>query len=173
MIGDPIPPPGAPVTTPPEIHGVEPEQAFLATLEDPFARVSWEDVLTSADEFVTDFPWCAEVVERHVGGVAGPVSVLLYRIVPTGDADEWLWVAVGDAPPAVIVADGAPTPAHAVAAYCRQMSRWVEGVRAGAPLDETWPVLTPDGRTLLEPTPETADLVDERLALIRAAPDPA
>ena len=95
--------------------------------------------------------------------------MLLVRIVPDGDASEWQWVVVGDASPLVMDGSRASAPACAALAYCAEVERWVGAVRAGDPLDGIWPLLSADGRLLLEPTPEAADLVEERLARIRDA----
>ncbi len=154
------------MTLPPGIDGVTPVDELPAGPADS-SRASWEEDLALGDTFASELPWCGRIVERHVGCHAGPVSIRLYRIEPTRGADEWFWIAVGHASPAIIPLHGVPTPACAAAAYCREMDRWVAAVRDGRPLDGVWPLLTADGRGLLEPTPETADVVEERVAFMR------
>ena len=157
------------MSAPPGIAGTAPAEAFLAGLADGDERARWEADLALADAFISRFGWCAGIAERHVGAEAGPVSVVLLRIAPEGDADEWHWVVVGDASPLVMDATRAAAPACAALVYCAEVERWVAAVRAGDPLDDVWPLLAADGRRLLEPTPEAADLVEERIARIREA----
>jgi hypothetical protein len=58
------------------------------------------------------------------------VAVLLVKITPTReDVDEWLWVVVGDLPPAYLVADDAPGPAAALRAYISSVTRGDRGLR--------------------------------------------
>ena len=157
------------MSAPPGIAGTTPPEAFLPGLADDDERSRWEADLALADAFVSRFGWCAGIVERHVGGDAGPVSVVLLRIAPEGEGGEWHWVLVGDAAPFVMAAARARAPACAALVYCAEIERWVAAVRAGDPLDDVWPLLAADGRLLLEPTPEAADLVEERIARIREA----
>jgi hypothetical protein len=70
--------------------------------------------------------------------------------------DEWLWVVVGDLPPAYLVADGNPTWQEALAGYIDEMRRWVDAAMAGAPVDDLIPVNTP-------PTAEYAEMLGSRL----------
>jgi hypothetical protein len=99
--------------------------------------------------------------------VGGVVVVLLFRIVPAReDVDEWLWVVVGDVPPAYLVTDDAPNPASALDGYIGEMERWVAAVRAGQPVDDLIPVGTVDGAAQLEPTVERADEIESRLRFL-------
>ena len=155
------------MTPPPGIDGTRPADEVLAELSDPGEAARWQADLALADAFIGRFGWCDGVRERHVGCAAGPVSVFLHRVTPLGGAPEWHWVVVGDGPPIVLDAADAPAPACALVAYCHGLERWAGTVRAGGPLDDTWPLLTADGLGLLEPTPEAADLIMERVAAIR------
>lgn len=157
------------MSAPTGITGTAPAETFLAGLADGDERARWEADLALADAFISRFGWCAGIAERHVGAGIGPVSVVLLRIVPEGDAGEWHWIVVGDASPLVMDADRADAPACAALVYCAEVARWVAAVRAGDPLDDVWPLLAADGRRLLEPTPEAADLVEERITRVREA----
>ena len=119
------------------------------------------DMFQKARRFVTSFTWCAAVEEEYYGfGVGGVVAVFLFRITRAQpDVDEWLWVVVGDIPPAYLVTDDAPNPACALAGYIREMSRWVHAVRRGRPTSELIPVNA-------RPTNEFADLLDSRLRFL-------
>lgn len=119
--------------------------------------------------YLSSFDWCREVVECHVGDIAigGVVVVLLLKIEPAHeDVDEWLWVIIGDLPPAYLVTDDAPNPAAALDGYVGEMERWVAAVKAGDPLDNVIPVETSGDAEPLEPTPELANEVARRLRFL-------
>lgn len=155
------------MTPPSGIEGTRPAEAVLSDPSGSGEAARWEADLAFADAFIARFGWCDGIRERHIGLAAGPVSAVLYRIAPAGEAGEWHWLVTGDAPPLVIEAAGPTSPASALAAYCRELDRWSTAVRAGAPLDGVPPLLTADGLGLLEPTPEAADLIEERVGEIR------
>jgi hypothetical protein len=128
-----------------------------------------KEMIERGKSYLSSFEWCGEVVECHVGDIAvgGVVVVLLLRIVPTQeDVDEWLWVIVGDLPPAYVVTDDSPNAAAALDRYIGEMERWVAAVKAGEPLDDVIPVETSGGAEPLEPTPERADDVARRLRFL-------
>jgi hypothetical protein len=89
---------------------------------------------------------------------------LLCRIVPAEEAvDEWLWVVVGDLPPAYIVTDNARDTPSALDAYTGEMERWIEAVRKGQSVADLIPVLTADGSEVIDPTIEYAADLGTRL----------
>ena len=60
------------------------------------------------------------------------MAIFLFRIEPSRpDVAEWLWVVVGDLPPAYIVIDDCKTPSKALAAYVAEVSKWVELAKYG------------------------------------------
>ncbi len=119
--------------------------------------------------YLLSFDWCRDVVECYVGDIAvgSIVAVLLFRIdAARDDVDEWLWVVVGDIPPAYLVVDDAPNPASALEGYVYEMERWVAAVRAGEHVDGLIPVETVGGATRLQPTTERADELESRLRFL-------
>ena len=88
------------------------------------------------------------------------VAVFLFEIVPTAkDVDTFLWVVVGDVPPAYLVTDDSRTPREAMRAYVDEMREWVDAVRNGGAIDDVIPVKVP-------PTREWADRLAGRLDLL-------
>jgi hypothetical protein len=86
--------------------------------------------------------------------------VFLFKIMPaTADADEWLWVIVGDLPSAYIVTDDARNPAAALDAYIGEMERWASAAEGGQSVENLIPVDVP-------PTPENAKRLRKRLAFL-------
>lgn len=76
-----------------------------------------------------------------------------------GDVDHWVWVLVGDIPPAYITCEDAKTPYEAIDGYVGAMEEWVQAARDGASVAELIPVNVPA-------TPANAALLDSRLKFI-------
>jgi len=87
--------------------------------EDAEDRRLFEAMTEAARGFVESFDWCRGIREEYIGiAVPGIVGVYLFRIGPTDPGvDEWIWVIVGDLPPAYITTDEAPNPAAALDGY--------------------------------------------------------
>lgn len=136
--------------------------------EDDTDRAMIDEMLQMARRFLEDFRWCRAVGEMFVGqAIGGVVGVFLFRIEPAQeDVDEWLWVVVGDIPPAYLVTDDAPTPVDALRSYIELMGEWVDAVKNDRPVDELIPVATADGQYLLETTEETAAMLSSRLEFL-------
>jgi hypothetical protein len=133
--------------------------------EDETDHALIQEMLETARRFLEDFRWCRRVRETFVGqAIGGVVGVFLFRIEPAGQGiDEWLWVIVGDLPPAYLVTDDSRTPAEALKTYIELVEEWVEAVQHGRPVDKLIPVATADGRDLVEETPENARMLKSRL----------
>jgi hypothetical protein len=61
-----------------------------------------------AKRYISSFPWCGTVLSSYFGaGVGGIFAVFLFHIRPgRAEIDPWIWVVVGDIPPAYLpVAD--------------------------------------------------------------------
>jgi len=108
--------------------------------------------------YISSFGWCGAVLEYYVGiGVANVIGVFLVHVEPAqSGVDDWLWVVVGDLPPAYLVVDDNPTPTEALESYIVEMRKWVDAVRSGAALDDVIPVNA-------APTTEFAEMLAARL----------
>ncbi|WP_374545526.1 hypothetical protein [Rhodoblastus sp.] len=95
-----------------------------------------------AKAYLESFNWCYKVVAAYFGlGFANLIGIFLFEIIPTSKSvDSLVWVVVGDIPPAYLVVDNAPNPACALDAYIGEMSKWVNAVEAGLPVDNLIPV---------------------------------
>lgn len=120
------------------------------------------DLEDAAINYIRSFAWSGEILEIYDGfQEPGILGVFLMHLRPTQpEVDEWLWVVLGDLPPAYLVADDNPTVAEAVTGYADKMQRWVDAARAGAPVDDLIPVNVP-------PTKEYADMLSSRLSILR------
>lgn len=116
---------------------------------------------SEARTYLESFPWCKSIIKVYFGiGYPGIVAVFLFNIVPSKqNVDEWIWVIVGDIPPAYIVVDDAPNPASALDAYIGEMSLWVNAIKQHKPVDRLIPV---DAAPILE----NANDLETRLSFI-------
>jgi len=115
-----------------------------------------------AREYLEDFRWCTRVVDGWFGqGVGDVFAVFLFKIEPAeAGVDEFLWVIIGDVPPAYLVTDDMPDSESALTVYIELMSEWVDAVREGTSLEGIIPVNAP-------PTREYAEMLSSRLDFLR------
>src|SRR5215470_14422705 len=101
-----------------------------------------------AEQFLSSFDWCKGINKGWFGwGVGGLAAVFLFELSPaTPDVDRFLWVVVGDLPPAYLIVDDSPTPIEALGTYVELMEEWVTAVRAGEPVEDCIPVNSPPTR---------------------------
>lgn len=114
-----------------------------------------------AEAFARSFKWCSSVLETFWGdGIGGIFSVFLIHIRPSrADVDPWIWIMIGDVPPAYLPLTDADSPAEAYRSYMRGMSKWVELARkgrTGTPAEGVPPVNVPS-------TPEWAERINQKL----------
>ncbi len=129
------------------------------------------EMIQRGQRWLAGHAWCERIAETYVGDVAvgGIVVVLLARIVPADDdVDEWLWVVVGDVPPAYLVTDDLPNPASALDTYVNLVREWVDAAAKGEDVSNLMPLqshLRPGEP--LRPTPENAETLRVRLDSIQ------
>jgi len=98
----------------------------------------------SAQQYLQSFDWCCGIEEAYLGfGIGDVISVFLFKIIPTNEVDEWLWVVNGDIPPAYFVTDRAPDPLSAIKVYCELMEEWIKAVQEGSQFNNVFPVGAP------------------------------
>jgi hypothetical protein len=115
-----------------------------------------------AQSYVESFKWCKDVKNVYFGdGYGGIIAVFLFHVEPSQlGVDEWLWIIVGDVPPAYLVLDSAKTPSQALERYLEEMSKWVQLAKLGRTSDEVIPVNVPA-------TLENATNLETRLTTLR------
>jgi hypothetical protein len=98
-----------------------------------------------AQAFIKRFHWCLDIKDVYFGfGVGGVVGVFLIQITPANiEIDEYIWVIVGDLPPAYIVTDDSRNPSEALESYIFEMRQWVNAVEQGNSVEELIPVNAP------------------------------
>lgn len=111
-----------------------------------------------ARNFLSSFEWCQEIKGFYFGsGLGGVFAIFFAHIAPASpEVDEFLWVVVGDIPPAQLVTDDSPNPKKALESYIGEMRRWVALAAEGKTSPEVIPVNVPA-------TPEWAEALGGRL----------
>lgn len=134
---------------------VEWKKYFQAQVE---GKEEMETMRQEAKDFLEFYDWCGDILETYIGMLyLGVVGVFLFKIASTRkDVDEWIWVIVGDLPPAYLTVDECPNPATALDGYVGAMLEWVEVARNGNSVADLIPVNVPA-------TKENADILKTRL----------
>jgi hypothetical protein len=82
------------------------------------------DMAEQAQAYLESYEWCKAIEEAYFGdGIPDVVAVFLFRIEPIrANIDKWLWVIVGDLPPAYLLTRVSKTPSQALQGYIDEMS---------------------------------------------------
>lgn len=118
-------------------------------------------IAQAARDFLLFYNWCGEILQEYVGAhYPGIISMFLFKISPTrSDVDDWVWIIVGDLPPAYLTCDLCPDPTGALEGYIGEMQAWVEAAEHGNSVADLIPVNVPA-------TPERAHLLRSRLRFL-------
>ena len=118
-------------------------------------------LLVEAEREINFYSWHDGIVKSFFGiGVGGIFGVFLFQILPNrDDVDDFVWVVVGDLPPAYITCEDAPNPACALDGYIGAMEEWVAAAKAGESVENLIPVNVPA-------TPENGELLEARLRFL-------
>jgi hypothetical protein len=119
----------------------------------------------AADEYICSFAWCQKVVRSFfAGGVGGMFAIFLFDITPTRpEVGQWIWIVIGDVPPAYLPLEDAKTSMQVFSKYVQGMMKWVQLARQGKqrmPEDGVPPINVPA-------TPEWAEKLEKRIHLLR------
>ena len=146
------------MTNEPDLSTVIPWSEYLEQHQQTSDMASASEMRKRAMEFVRSHKWCRSVERVYVGFIHPDiVAVFLFLIDPSEPGvDEWIWVVVGDLPPAYVASDECPTPATALDGYIGAMDDWVNAVEDGRSVDDLIPVNAP-------PTKEFAHRLNTRL----------
>jgi hypothetical protein len=138
------------------VSGVVPITEMHGDDEDETRRL--RDMEAKARDFITNSNWCDGIRDFYFGdGIGDVVAVFFARITPARPSvDEYVWIVVGDIPPAYLVVDDCPTPKAALEGYIWEMRKWVALAKEGKSSRDVIPVNAPA-------TPESAEMLKSRL----------
>ena len=145
----------------PNLSKVLPWQTLLAAeFDDQEDRECAADYYSRARGYLESHRWCRGIKESYVGMFYSQiVSVSLFKIDPGENIGDWMWVIVGDIPPATLPLAAGENPAMALDVYLGEMQEWVDAVDKGRSVEDLLPVNAP-------PTKEYADMLRGRLEFI-------
>ena len=152
-----------------EARATTPDMSKVGSWEKYAAEVGAEPDLARATQlmerarcYLLRFAWCNAFREAYVGILIEEIfGVFLFRYEPArASVPEWMWVVIGDLPPAYIHCDrDLANPASALDGYMGAMEDWIAAVKEGRSTEGLIPVNAPA-------TLEYAEKLESRLALI-------
>ena len=148
----------APLNDPmPDLDSVEPLSASHPPGQDADFRAAHQ----RARKYLESHKWVSAIEQEYLGAAFnGIIYILLFKIRPAqAGVDSWIWVIVGDIPPAYITCDECKTPAEALDGYIGAMIQWVEAALEGRSVADLIPVNVP-------PTREYAEMLKSRLQFL-------
>lgn len=118
-----------------------------------------------AKEFLEYYDWCLEIKKSYIGMFyPGIIAIFLFNIKPSRtDVDEWIWVVVGDLPPAYLTTEECPNPASALDGYIGAMLEWVDAAQQNKSVAELIPVNVPATKKNAEMLKVRLDFLDEKI----------
>ncbi|ESY90803.1 MULTISPECIES: hypothetical protein [unclassified Mesorhizobium] len=128
---------------------------------DPDADDNLDAAHLEARQYLMSFGWGKNIKAEYFGyGVEGIVYIFLFEIASgKPDVPQWVWVIVGDVPPAYMPGDDIGTPFEALDGYIGAMEDWVEAARQGKSVADLIPVNVPA-------TPANAEMLGSRLKFL-------
>lgn len=122
-----------------------------------------------AENFLMWHQWCGAVRQGYLDyDWYGILALFYFEIEPASpNADNNLWVIVGDVPPAYLDLESCPTATAAIEGYVYELQRWVDAVNAEELVDELMPVYERISLKRVAPTPEFARMLESRLDFVR------
>ncbi len=98
------------------------------------------EMLKEAKNYALSFSWCKSIVSSYFAGGVGKIfAIFLFNISPARpDVDQWMWIVVGDVPPAYLPLEDCNSGVEVFDTYIAGMKRWVKFAREGtkpAPAD--------------------------------------
>ena len=133
----------------------------IRALDLQFEVPGTDDLVSKMNGFLGAFSWAKQSGNVWVGlSIPGVIGLFLVELdAPSDDIDRYVWVAVGDIPPAYISSEYAASPKEALQAYLAEMEAWVTAVERGEATDELIPV---NGA----PTKDNAKALKSRLSFL-------
>lgn len=122
-----------------------------------------EELVSSMNTFLGGFSWVRQTGNVWTAlSIPGVFGLFLVELDPgSADVDWYIWVAVGDIPPAYISTEYALSPAEALEGYLAEMRAWAKAVENGESVDDLIPV---NGA----PTMDNAKALKSRLSFLES-----
>jgi hypothetical protein len=101
--------------------------------DDEQDTVLLRNVADEAKQYISTFEWCDAVLDSYFGGGVGGIFAVFFFHIRSNrpEVDPWIWIVVGDIPPAYLPIADCKSPGEVFRTYVDGMSRWVELARKG------------------------------------------
>lgn len=136
-----------------------------STFED-IHKLSEEDknlygLSVKAKNYLLRHQWCKSILSGWLAVYwEGVLGVFLFEIEPSGSGvDEYVWIVVGDIPPAYVDVESGENSREVLEGYVAIMRDWADTVLKGESVEDCYPVEVPA-------TKEYADMLQNRLDLL-------
>ncbi len=118
-------------------------------------------LLVESENYLLSHPWCERIEGGWLAISWGNIlCVFLHKIISKNqEVDDYVWMVVGDIPPAYIDIESAKDPLEVLECYVGIMSDWVECVELGNSIEDCYPIEVPE-------TKEYASMLKARLKFI-------
>jgi hypothetical protein len=115
-----------------------------------------------AKNYLLRHQWCKRILSGWLAVYwEGILGVFLFEIEPAGSGvDQFVWIVVGDIPPAYIDVESGTDPRSALESYVIIMRDWVEAVLDGESIKYCYPVEVPASKEYAEMLQNRLDLLD-------------
>lgn len=117
-----------------------------------------------AQQYLKSFSWCNEIEKGWLAKGWGYILCIFYfKIKPTpgSGADDFIWIIVGDIPPAYIDIQSVDSALEALKAYVNIMEEWINNIKEGKSVDNCFPIN-------VEPSMKHADMLQKRIEIINS-----
>lgn len=114
-----------------------------------------------AKNYLLRHQWCKSILSGWLAVYwEGVLGVFLFEIEPSGSGvDEYVWIVVGDIPPAYVDVESGENSREVLESYVAIMRDWADTVLKGESVEDCYPVEVPA-------TKEYADMLQNRLDLL-------
>ena len=125
-----------------------------------------DEVLTlsvEARNYLNSFKWCGKILNGWLVKDWGYMLCLFYfeiDPIPESGADNFIWIIVGDVPPAYIDIVSAKNELEALEVYVDLMEEWIDNAKRGKSVKDCFPIN-------VEPSKKYANMLFNRIKIIK------
>jgi len=129
--------------------------------------VNVDEVLTlsiEAKKYLNSLKWCNKILNGWLVKDWGYMLCIFYfEIDPIteSDADNFVWIIVGDTPPAYIDIESAHNELEALELYVYLMEEWIENAKRGKSVEDCFPIN-------VEPSKKYANMLYNRIKILKS-----
>lgn len=119
--------------------------------------------LQEAQCYLMRHEWCTAIEAGWIASSFGYIlNIFYFKIIPDHIScdDDFVWIIVGDIPPAYIDIISATNAFEALYCYIHLMDEWVKKVKKGDSTDECFPINAPQKR-------KYAKMLESRLKILK------